>query len=175
MTKSDLLALALIAISAQGHADSIQFGAATRCDPKEKTFELAAVVEFNDQATVVTSKLSGIRQLRYGKHQLRCNLGATHRVQADVEVLPGSNGMCMGAGYVALKSFSVGGRNLFEASPHTPFNFRCLYEPEMLVSVLARERSDVGLGVVEVRRCTAKDWTWEAGYVDVRCTEEWLR
>lgn len=170
-----LLALVVMAGSAQVHADSIEFGVATRCDQKEKTFELAAVAEFNEQTTVVSSKFPGMRQLRNGKHQLGCNIGKTRRVLAHVEVWPASNGQCMGAGYVALKSVSVAGRHLFEAAPHTPFNFDCPSEPEMLVSVLVRGRADVGPEAIEVRRCTAKGWTWEGGYIDLRCTQEWLR
>lgn len=170
-----LVGVLLAAVPKTGLADSVLFGAATRCDTKQKTFELAAVVEFNEQTTVVASSLHGVRQLRRGKHDVSCNIGA-HRVTAHVASLPASQGQCMGSGYVALKSLSVGARKLYDGPADTPFNFSCpSNSDEMLISIRIRPVSDVSPPDIEVHRCTAKDWTWDAGYVDVRCTLEVLR
>lgn len=173
-TRIALLALALMAAAARAHADSLLFGVAARCDTKDRAFELAAVAEFNEQTTVVSPRLDGMRMLRPGKHRLVCGIGKERRVVARLEIWPASNRRCLSSGYVALHSLSVGGTNALE-SPSAPFNFVCPTQHEILVSLTVRGRAEKGGVVTEIRRCTAKDWTRAEGYVELNCTQEQLR
>lgn len=151
------------------HADSIEFGAAYRCETNE--FEIAGVVETSDQVTVITRRQGHASRLPYGDHALRCNVGG-RRVTATVKVYPASNGECMGAGHVALSRFEVGGRKevFLDVSPQ-PFNWPCMGRAPVVTRLAARQ---VGAEVV-LERCTASDWTWEKGYVDMVCESEAIK
>ncbi len=171
ITRSFMLALCLLSVWPLSHADVIEFGAATRCDRKEKTFELASVVQYNEVFTIVTSNFTDVHRLSYGNHKVSCAIGKSHAT-ASLVVHPGSNGMCRGAGFVQLISFSVGGRNLV---PPIFFNFSCPdMEKRMLVSIRATERPDFGSTAIEVRRCTAKEFSIDGIYVDLKCETEVL-
>jgi hypothetical protein len=155
-------------------ADGIAFGAATRCEQHQGIFELAGVVQFNEQTTVVSSEMSRVRQLSYGPHHLKCRLGR-HLIVAEVNVNAPSNGECMGAGHVRLLHFSIAGKsypwsNERVLSDGTSFNFKCT-EGEMVISIVARARAS---GLLGITLCTAKDWLWQSGYVGVTCSTETL-
>jgi hypothetical protein len=150
-------------------ADSIQFGAAFACNERTSRFELSAVVEHNEQVTVVASSLSGLKQLKYGESRLRCRVGRSI-VSAVVNVHRPSNGECMGAGYVSVSHVKVGTRQLSPklATPEA-FNWRCL-EGAMLVKLSITQ----SLSGVAVERCVADDWTWDEGFKQLVCSTEHL-
>ena len=160
---------------APSYADVIEYGAATRCDTNEKTIELASVVQYNDVFTIVASKLTGVNRLSYGNHIVSCAIGKSN-VTVNLVVNPGGNGMCRGAGFVSLISFSVGALNIYKEMPFTFFNFNCPLGTgeRMLVSIRATERRDFGPAAIEVRRCTAKEFSIDGIYVDLKCEKEML-
>ncbi|HSC88359.1 MAG TPA: hypothetical protein VLC09_13850, partial [Polyangiaceae bacterium] len=150
-------------------ADSIEFGAAYRCEAN--VFEIAGVVEQNDQVTVITRRQGHASRLPHGDHALRCNVGG-RRVTATVKVHPASNGECMGAGYVALSRFDVGRRkDVFPDVSLQPFNWPCMGRAPVVTRLAVKQ---VGSEVV-LERCTASDWTWEKGYEDMVCESEAIK
>lgn len=164
--------LMLLAAAASAQADAIQFGAVTRCEEAGAGFELGAFVQFNEQMTMFTSKHSGTRQLSYGRHTLRCQVGK-ELVLAEISVNPPSNGQCMGAGFVALVSLTYADRKVWPPTDgsHVPFNWNCTGNEPMLVRIrLLKNASDVFL-----EQCTAQDWKWESGYTAVKCNTSLIR
>jgi len=163
--RSTCALLLLAATSAR--ADAIEFGVAVRCEKTNSTFELAAVVQHNEQISLAASRLAGITQLKYGEHKLQCQVGGK-LVLASVGVSPPMNGECMGAGFVALKSLTVAGRNVgpsIEGSQGKPFNWKCTGTEPMIVRLLIFQ-SKTG---ITIEQCTAQDWSWERGYTLISC------
>lgn len=140
-------------------ADVIQFGAATRCG--SEGFEIAAVVQHNKEFSIVTDDMKGIHALPEGTHNLKCRFGK-FAAKITVRVFGGSNGMCMGAGYVDIGDLFVS----FERLPvKGPFNWACKENGDMLVKLRVYPAGKE----LRLERCVAKDWEWEYGYVGFEC------
>ncbi|QBE66727.1 hypothetical protein [Pseudoduganella lutea] len=146
-------------------ADVISFGAASRC--QGSGFELSAVTQHNKQFSLVVNNMEGVRVLPKGAHKLQCRVGKD-TVKIDVRISEGTNGMCMGAGYVEVKNFTVGSIRLPDSGP---FNWKCEDTAKMLVKLRIYPTSD-GL---RLERCSADEWSWERGYVNLDCEYSRIR
>jgi hypothetical protein len=158
-----LLTLSMFAPGA-ALADVISFGAATRCD--KSGFELGAVTQHNEQFSLVVSDMRGLKVLPQGTHHLQCNIGKK-KVEIDVRVIEGRNGMCMGAGYVEIENFKVGSTRFPDREP---FNWYCPSSPGMLLKL---HIYSVG-NQLSLERCSADEWSWELGYVNLTCKRDSL-
>jgi hypothetical protein len=143
-------------------ADVIGYGAATRCD--KSGFELGAVTQLNEQFSLVVSDVHGLKVLPTGTHNLRCYVGKK-KVEVNVKVFEGGNGMCMGAGYVEIENFKIGSTQLPDKGP---FNWNCPSSPGMLVKLFVYVIDDQ----LRLQRCTADEWSWEVGYRNLNCKTE---
>lgn len=160
------LAFFLASAVAIANADSIEFGATALCAGQPPEFELAAIVQHNEDTTSLSAHASAAKQLKYGTHKLRCSV-AGRAVSMTVHVNPPMNGHCVGAGYVAITSFRVGSHRVPLDLPAQSFNYKCLEDPMLVRFSVKRAGSRV---VVE--RCSSDDWTWDDGYSKLACTEQ---
>ena len=164
--------IGLLASPLPALADSIGYGAVTRCDPKAGIFELGALVQFNEQITIVASKLAGTRQLPYGENKLNCKIGRKS-IEATVNVWKASNGRCMGGGFAELSRVSIAGVRSEHLWNKAFFNFQCDDE-RSLVSLAVRHRTDFGADELLVTRCEAT-WKWATGFGEMNCTTDRLQ
>jgi len=162
------LVLLLWLSAAPALADSIAFGAASRCDREQGVFELVGRVEANGVVSFATRAPEDLTALEIGTRSLTCQL-PHGKVQAVVRVYGGSSGECQGAGLAIVDRLSVGNRKLPIAAPLS-FNWSC---PGQTMTVRFSVRARTADVVVE--RCTASDWTWEAGYAPIACERVALR
>jgi hypothetical protein len=140
-------------------ADVIGYGAAARCD--KSGFELGAVTQHNEEFSLVVTDMHGLKVLPTGLHDLQCHVGKK-KVEINVRVFDGGNGMCMGAGYVEIENFKVGPTQLPDKGP---FNWNCPSSPGMLVKLRVYAVDDQ----LRLERCSADEWSWESGYRNLKC------
>jgi hypothetical protein len=167
MKKAWLVASIVATFPSASNADVIEFGVVSRCDEKSSRFEVGAIVQHNEQITLVASSLLGINELKYGEHRLVCRIGGVV-AKATITVRPPSNGHCMGGGYAEISQFSIGGQPVALFPESEPFNFSCLGTRTLIK--LSTYTQDGHSFMVE--RCTSAEWTWENGYSKVECLHQ---
>lgn len=155
-------------------ADEVEFGIALRCDAAGRAFELSGIVNANENLTATLSSasksLKGYRKVRAGEHQVKCRVG-DKVIQAKIRVFPPSEmGHCMGAGYVDISGFTVGTRQIYPKNTSNAFNWSC--PGNVMLIKLSIRRTSTG---TVIEKCTAADWDWDSGYVDVSCSKEHVR
>jgi len=162
-----LVAFIVATLPNSSNADVIEFGVVSRCDEKSSRFEVGAIVQHNEQITLVASSLPGVTQLKYGENRLACRIGDL-LAKATITVRPPSNGHCMGGGYAEISHFSIGGQPVAFFPENEPFNFSCL-GTRTLIKISAYTLDGHSF---MVERCTSSEWTWENGYSKVECLHQ---
>jgi uncharacterized protein YecT (DUF1311 family) len=164
--RRDLCLLSIVAGSlwaTAALADWVVFGAATKCDPGRE-LAIVGIVEASSDDSIVAPPQDFLG-LDDGEHELSCMIGNV-LVSATVHVVPPqARGMCMGAGYVSVDKFNVGGVPLFLGGQS--FNWNCppSEKPLMNISVSLRDSR------LRVELCYAS-WDWGTRYETPKCSQE---
>ncbi len=145
-------------------ADWAVFGAATKCDPGAPELAIVGIVEASDDDSSVAPP-QDFRGLKDGEHELSCMIGNV-LISATVHVYPPqARGMCMGAGYVSVDKFNIGGVPLFPGAQ--AFNWDCGRSEKPLIKISVSLRDSR----LRVETCYA-DWDWSTRYDTPKCVQE---
>ncbi|MDO6388471.1 hypothetical protein [Uliginosibacterium sp. 31-12] len=163
-----LALLALICMSTSAFADWGENGAAIQCNRKTNTFVIAPVIELSSPGEGAIEVEPGFQRLSEGTHRIACNLHGLY-IQAQIRVFgPSPKGMCMGGGYVDIRSLQAGKSKIIPDVE--PFNWVCTDPTLIRITIKNSEKAPP-----TAELCTADNWGWDEGFSGVRCESRSLR
>lgn len=164
-TLAFVFAAASLLLSMGVHADQVDRGVATRCDPENRTFEINPVVVLSSESKGAIPLKAGHTQLSEGIHEVGCRL-RSQVVAGTIRIVPPqAKGLCMGAGHISVVRLTLDDAPII--ARRTSFNWYCPGHRTLIGISVRVERA----GLV-VEKCTADDWGWPTGFTGIECTKE---